>query len=53
MEVDIDIECSNCNTTYSMTYDSDDIRADEPAFHCAFCGILMEPYYFDDYDNEN
>jgi hypothetical protein len=23
------------------------MREDETAFHCAFCGILMEPYYED------
>ena len=45
MEVESDIECNNCNATYTMMYESDDIREEEPAFHCAFCGILMEPYY--------
>ena len=47
MEVDLDIECSNCNATYTMTYDPDNLREEETAFHCAFCGILMEPYYED------
>ena len=45
MEVELDIECNNCNATYTMMYESDDIREEEPALHCAFCGILMEPYY--------
>ena len=45
MEVEIEIECSNCNASYSMTYDPDYITSDENAFHFAFCGILMEPYY--------
>ena len=45
MDIDLDIECSNCNATNTMTYDSNDLREDETAFHCAFCGILMEPYY--------
>ena len=45
MEVESDIECNNCNATYTMMYESDDIREEEAAFHCAFCGILMEPYY--------
>ena len=47
MEVELDIECNNCSTGYTMIYDSDDIRTkrEEHAFHCAFCGILMEPYY--------
>jgi len=48
MEVELDVDCNNCNATYTMVYDSDDIQTqdqDEHAFHCAFCGILMEPYY--------
>ena len=48
MEVELDIECDNCPATYTMIYDSDDIQSqnqEEHAFHCAFCGILMEPYY--------
>ena len=51
MEVELDIECNNCNATYTMMYESDDIREEESAFHCAFCGILMEPYYenFDEF----
>ncbi len=49
MEVETDIECSNCNAMYSMSYDPDDITSEEHAFHCAFCGILMEPYY-DEYE---
>ena len=48
MEVELDIECNNCNATYTMIYDSDDIQTEEPVFHCAFCGILMEPYYEDE-----
>ena len=48
----LDVECSNCNATYSMTYDSDDITSDEHAFHCAYCGILMEPAYYDEYYEE-
>ena len=52
MEVETDIECSNCNANYSMTYDPDDITSDEHAFHCAFCGILMEPAYYDEYYEE-
>ena len=47
MDIDLDIECSNCNATYTMTYDSDELREEETAFLCAFCGILMEPYYED------
>ena len=47
MEVELDIECNACNATYTMMYESDDIREEEAAFHCAFCGILMEPYYED------
>ena len=47
MDIDVDIECSNCNAKYSMMYDSNDLREEEAAFHCAFCGILMEPYYED------
>ena len=50
MEVDLDVECSNCNATYSMTYDSEDVRTEEHAFHCTFCGILMEPEFYDDYE---
>ena len=50
MEVELDIDCTNCNATYMMTYDSDDVRTEEPAFHCAFCGILMEPEFYDDYE---
>ena len=51
MEVELDIECNACNATYTMMYESDDIREEESAFHCAFCGILMEPYYenFDEF----
>jgi len=51
MEVELDIECNACNATYTMMYESDDIREEEAAFHCAFCGILMEPYYenFDEF----
>jgi|TARA_B100000809_G_C14863125_1_gene432667 hypothetical protein len=45
MEVESDIECNACNATYTMMYESDDIREEDAAFHCAFCGILMEPYY--------
>ena len=40
MDIDLDIECSNCNATYTMTYDPDNLREEETAFHCAFCGIL-------------
>ena len=47
MEVELDIECNACNATYTMMYESDDIREEDAAFHCAFCGILMEPYYED------
>ena len=47
MEVELDIECNACNATYTMRYESDDIREEDAAFHCAFCGILMEPYYED------
>ena len=47
MDIDLDIESTNCKATYTMTYDSDDMREDETAIHCAFCGILMEPYYED------
>ena len=50
MEVELDIECDNCSITYTMIYDSNDIRTqehEEHAFHCAFCGILMDPYYED------
>ena len=51
MEVELDIECNACNAKYTMMYESDDIREEESAFHCAFCGILMEPYYenFDEF----
>ena len=35
-----------------MTYDPDDLREDETAFHCAFCGILMEPYYDEEEEYE-
>ena len=55
MEVELDVECSNCPATYTMIYDSDDIQQtsrEEHAFHCAFCGILMEPYY-DEFFEEN
>jgi hypothetical protein len=45
MEVESDIECNACNATYTMMYEADDIREEDAAFHCAFCGILMEPYY--------
>ena len=45
MDIELDIECNNCNATYTMMYDSNDLREDETAFHCSFCGILMEPYY--------
>ena len=45
MDIELDIDCSNCNATYTMLYDSKDLREEETAFHCAFCGILMEPYY--------
>ncbi len=47
MDIDLDVNCSNCNANYTMMYDPDDLREDEQAFHCAFCGILMEPYYED------
>ncbi|MDP7366924.1 MAG: hypothetical protein QGH83_06660 [Candidatus Pacebacteria bacterium] len=50
MEVEMDIECNNCNATYTMLYDSEDIHTTETTFHCAFCGILMEPEFFDDYE---
>ena len=50
MEVETDIECSNCNANYSMTCDPNDITSEEHAFHCAFCGILMEPEFYDDYE---
>ena len=47
MEVELDVDCNNCNVKYTMIYDSDDIRTrrEEHAFHCAFCGILMERFY--------
>ena len=45
MEVELDVECNNCGINYKMIYDSSDMRYEDPAFHCAFCGILMEPYY--------
>lgn len=45
MEVELNVECNACNATYTMMYESDDIREEDPAFHCSFCGILMEPYY--------
>ncbi len=45
MDIELDIDCSNCNATYTMIYDSNDLREEETAFHCGFCGILMEPYY--------
>ena len=45
MDIELDIDCSNCNATYTMIYNSDDIREEDTAFHCAFCGILMEQYY--------
>jgi len=51
MEVELDIECNACNASYTMVYDSDDIREEDAAFHCAFCGILMEPYY-DEFETE-
>jgi len=53
MEVHLDVECNNCNVKYTMIYDSDDIqsRQEEHAFLCAFCGILMEPYY-DEFETE-
>ena len=47
MDIDLDVNCSNCNANYTMMYDPDDLREDEQAFHCAVCGILMEPYYED------
>ena len=50
MEVELDVECSNCNAKYTMIYDSDDVRSAESAFHCSFCGILMEPEFYDDYE---
>ena len=45
MEVELNVECNACNATYTMMYESDDIREEEHAFHCSFCGILMEPYH--------
>ena len=47
MEVELDVECNNCNATYTMMYEADDMnpRQEEHALHCSFCGILMEPYY--------
>lgn len=48
MEVESDIDCSNCNSTYTMRFDPDDLREEDAAFHCAFCGILMEPYFDDE-----
>ena len=45
MDIELDIDCNNCNATYTMIYDSNDLMEEETAFHCAFCGILMEPYY--------
>ena len=45
MDIELDIDCNNCNATYTMIYDSNSLREEEVAFHCAFCGILMEPYY--------
>ena len=47
MEVELDVDCNNCNATYTMIYEADDIRSrqEEHTFHCAFCGILMAPYY--------
>ena len=45
MDIELDIDCNNCNATYTMIYDSNNLREEETAFHCAFCGILMEPYY--------
>ena len=45
MDIELDIDCINCNATYTMLYDPDDLREEDTAFHCAFCGILMEPYY--------
>jgi len=54
MEVELDIECDNCPATYTMIYDSDDIQTkpEEHAFHCAFCGILMVPYYDEFFDED-
>jgi DNA-directed RNA polymerase subunit RPC12/RpoP len=46
MEIELDIECSNCDAAYTMMYESDAIpnRHGEQAYHCSFCGILMESY---------
>ena len=47
MEVELDVECNNCNVKYTMIYDSDDIRSrqEEHTFDFSFCVILMAPYY--------
>ena len=47
MEVELDVDCNNCNAKYIMIYEADDIRSSqvEHVFHGAFCGILMAPYY--------
>ena len=48
MEVELDVDCNNCNVKYTMMIRSQMTlrsRQEEHAFHCAFCGILMEPYY--------
>ena len=45
MEIELNIDCNNCSGIYTMIYDSEDVQAREPSFHCAFCGILMESYY--------
>ena len=54
MEVELDVDCNNCNAKYTMIYEADDIRSrqEEHAFHCSFCGILMAPYY-DEFFEEN
>ena len=45
MEVELNIECSNCDMTYTMMYENENVQTIELAFHCAFCGILMESYH--------
>jgi hypothetical protein len=52
MEVELNVECNACNATYTMMYESDDIWEEDPAFHCSFCGILMEPYYDEFFDED-
>jgi hypothetical protein len=47
---EIEVDCNACNTIYTIIFNERELRGEpreDTTFHCAFCGILMEPYVDD------